>query len=190
MVGRLEDWLCRDIGLLSDELLVIGRQIRQYGVPLDLLAIDREGNLVVVELKRDRTPRDVVAQALDYASWVQGLGREDVEHYAQEHLGTSFDEGFQRAFGHAAPEVVNERQRMYIVASTLDAATQRIVEYLSATHGVDINAATFAYFNTAGGEFVARSMLLEEEEVERRARGRPGSKATAAAERGGAARCR
>ena len=24
---RLEDWLCRDIGLLSDKLLVIGRQI-------------------------------------------------------------------------------------------------------------------------------------------------------------------
>ena len=66
--GRLEDWLWRDIGLLSDELMLIGRQIRQYGLPLDLLAVDREGNLVVVELKRDKTPRDVVAQALDYAS--------------------------------------------------------------------------------------------------------------------------
>ena len=55
--GRLEDWLCKDIGLLSDDLLVIGRQIEQYGTPLDLLAVDRDGNLVVVELKRDRTPR-------------------------------------------------------------------------------------------------------------------------------------
>ena len=174
--GRLEDWLCRDISLLSDELLVIGRQIRQYGVPLDLLAVDQEGNLVVIELKRDRTPRDVVAQALDYASWVQGFGREDVDHFAHEHLGESFDAAFQRTFGHEPPEIVNERQRMYIVASALDSATQRIVEYLSTTHGVDINAATFAYFNTAGGEFVARSMLLDEEDVERRARGRHSSK--------------
>ena len=175
---RLEDWLCRDIGLLSDELLVIGRQIQKYGAPLDLLAVDRDGNLVVVELKRDRTPRDVVAQALDYASWVQGLGREDVERYAREYLGVSFGEAFQQAFGLEPPEVVNERQRMYVVASSLDPATQRIVEYLSATHGVDINAATFAYFNTGGGEFVARSMLLDEEDVERRAQAGYASKRT------------
>lgn len=83
---RLEEWLRGDIGLLSDDLLVIGSQIARYGVPLDLLAVDRDGNLVVVELKRDRTPRDVVAQALDYASWVQELGREDVEEYAREYL--------------------------------------------------------------------------------------------------------
>ena len=167
---RLEDWLCKDITLLSDDLLVIGRQIHQYGGTLDLLAADREGNLVVIELKRDRTPRDVVAQALDYASWVQGLSREDVELYTQEHLDRSFDEAFQAAFGQEPPEVVNERHRIYIVASSLDAATQRIVEYLSATHGVDVNAATFAYFNTPGGEFVARSLLLDEGDVERRAR--------------------
>ena len=155
---------------------MIERQIHQYGVSLDLLAVDREGNLVVVELKRDRTPRNVVAQALDYASWVQGFGREDVDRHAREHLGTSFDEAFRRAFDLDPPEVVNERQRMYIVASSLDAATQRIVEYLSATHGVDINVATFAYFNTDGGEFVARSMLLDEDDVERRFLGRNASK--------------
>ena len=167
---RLEDWLCEDIALLSDDLLVIGRQLNQYGGTLDLLATDRDGNLVIIELKRDKTPREVVAQALDYASWVQGLGREDVDQCTQEHLGKPFDEAFQEAFGEEPPEVVNERHRVYIVASSLDAATQRIVEYLSATHGVDINAATFAYFNTEGGEFVARSMLLDEEDVERRAR--------------------
>lgn len=173
---RLEEWLCRDIGLLSDDLLVIGRQIEQYGTYLDLLAVDRDGNLVVVELKRDRTPRDVVAQALDYASWVEELGREDVERYAREHLDKSFGEAFEEAFGQEPPEVVNERHRIFIVASALDGTTQRIVEYLSSTHNVDINAATFAYFDTDDGEFVARSMLLDEEVVERRAKARPGAK--------------
>lgn len=174
--GRLEEWLCRDIRLLSDDLLVIGQQIEQYGTYLDLLAVDGDGNLVVVELKRDRTPRDVVAQALDYASWVQELGREDVERYTRKHLGKSFSEAFEEAFGQEPPEIVNERHRIFIVASSLDGTTQRIVEYLSSTHNVDINAATFAYFDTEDGEFVARSMLLDEEAVERRAQARPGAK--------------
>ncbi len=174
--GRLEEWLRGDIRLLSDDLLVIGWQIARYGVPLDLLAVDRDGNLVVVELKRDRTPRDVVAQALDYASWVQELGRDDVEECAREYLKEPFEVAFQRKFGDEPPEVVNERHRIYIVASSLDDTTQRIVEYLSSTHGVDINAATFAYFNTDDGEFVARSLLLDEEDVQRRAKARPGAK--------------
>ena len=162
---RLEDWLCHDIGLLSDQLLLIGRQIGVSGGTIDLLAVDEEANLVVVELKRDRTPRDVVAQTLDYASSIQDFGREEVERHARDFLGTEFDEAFERRFGHETPEAVNGRHRMYIVASSLDSATRRIVEYLSRVHGVDINAATFSDFNTERGEFLVRSMLLDEEEV-------------------------
>ena len=169
---RLEDWLCRDVGLLSDTLLVIGRQISMDGGTLDLLAVDENANLVVVEIKRDRTPRDVVAQTLDYASCIHDFGREEVERHTREFLRKGFDEAFKERFGHDAPETVNARHRMFIVASSLDSATQRIVEYLSRVHGVDINAATFSYFNTKQGEFVARSTLLDEDEVERRAEAR------------------
>lgn len=37
-----------------------------------------DGALVLIELKRDRTPREVVAQALDYACWVEKLEAEDI----------------------------------------------------------------------------------------------------------------
>jgi RecB family endonuclease NucS len=71
--SRLEKWLERDISILDPALLVIGRQVQATGGPIDLLCIDGEGDLVIVELKRHRTPREVTAQALDYASWVAGL---------------------------------------------------------------------------------------------------------------------
>ena len=50
---------------------MIGREVEtDFGGSIDILCIDAEGDLVIVELKRDRTPREVTAQALDYASWV------------------------------------------------------------------------------------------------------------------------
>src|SRR5438067_73669 len=75
----LEDLLVGDIGLLGLDVLLAGRQVpTAYGKFIDLLAIDAEGHLYVIELKRDRTPRDVVAQTLDYGSWVRTLGHDDV----------------------------------------------------------------------------------------------------------------
>ena len=45
----------------------------------DLLGIDSEGNLVIVELKRDKAPREVVAQLLEYAAWANELVRRNSE---------------------------------------------------------------------------------------------------------------
>ena len=63
-----------DAILEDGEILIIGRQVRtDLGGFIDLLGVDRSGHVVVVELKRDRTPRDVVAQALEYASFAERL---------------------------------------------------------------------------------------------------------------------
>jgi RecB family endonuclease NucS len=68
----LEDMIIAAPKLLSDEWLLIGRQEDTgFGGRIDLLAIAPDGALVLIEIKRNRTPREVVAQALDYASWVQ-----------------------------------------------------------------------------------------------------------------------
>ena len=170
--SRLENWIRDDIGLVNDGLLVIGQQIEtDYGGVVDLLAIDSLGNLVILELKKDRTPRDIVAQTLDYASWVQGLGLEEVERLTSDFFNEekALEQAFQEKFDSTLPEIVNEGHRMYVVASSLDSATERIIEYLSETHGVDINAATFAYFQAPGGaEMIGRSMLLDEQTVQTR----------------------
>lgn len=77
--GRLERILAEDISIIDPSLLLIGRQVEtDYGKLIDLLAMDADGNLVVIEIKRDKTPRDVVAQLLDYGSWVRGLKDEDI----------------------------------------------------------------------------------------------------------------
>lgn len=61
---RLEEIIEARIDILGlGTLFQIGRQvITDYGKRIDILAIDAQGDLHVVELKKDRTPREVVAQ--------------------------------------------------------------------------------------------------------------------------------
>lgn len=60
--NRLESVLADDITVVDPGLLLIGRQVpTAFGKFIDLLAVDSDGSLVVIELKRDRTPREVEA---------------------------------------------------------------------------------------------------------------------------------
>jgi hypothetical protein len=179
---RLEDWLEEDISMLSKDLLVIGRQIRtDFGGIVDLLCLDSRGDLTIVELKRDKTPREITAQVLDYATWVKDLSHERITEIVNARLGEkdSLEDAFHRRFHTELPEVINENHHMLIVASGMDASSERIVHYLSDTYGVSINVVTFEYFrNAEGREFLARVFLIEPEQVEYKTRTIGGTKRT------------
>jgi RecB family endonuclease NucS len=75
----LEEMIVSAPRILSEEWMLIGRQVSTtHGGIVDLVAIAPDGSLVLVELKRERTPRDVVAQALDYAAWVETLKPQEI----------------------------------------------------------------------------------------------------------------
>jgi hypothetical protein len=170
--SKLEDVLHADIGVLDPSLMVIGRQVpTSFGKFIDLLAIDAQGDLTIVELKRDRTPREVVAQVLDYASWVQDLTYEQVtEIYADQHSGERFEQAFADRFGAVdPPESLNEDHRLVVVASELDNSTERIIGYLSANYGVPINAVFFRHFKEGDNEYLVRSWLIDPDQAEAQA---------------------
>jgi hypothetical protein len=170
--SRIEGWLEQDIGIIADDLLIIARQFEtNFGGIIDLLCIDHNGDLVIVELKRDKTPRDITSQALDYASSVKDFSYDRVVEIANGYLGHTgpLDHAFNIRFGAPLPDMLNERQRMLIVGSSIDSSTERIVTYLSDTFGVGINVATFNYYKAADGrEFLARVFLLDPAQVEQK----------------------
>ncbi len=162
--AALEDFLEQDPSLLSVRLLAIGRQVRTpHGKLIDLLAIDAEGNLHVLELKRDKTPRDVVAQVLDYGSWVSTLNREQVVDLASTHLNRPFEAAFEDVFGGAPPDELNGELQLTIVATDLDDSSERIVTYLR-EFGVPINAVFISYLEDEGRRYLARSWLATSEQ--------------------------
>lgn len=164
---RLEACLCEDLSILAPNLMLLGRQVRTgFGKLIDILAIDSEGNLIVAELKRHSTPREVVAQVLDYGSWVQSLGYADVTQiYTDKNPGKVFEAAFVETFRVSPPEQLNREHRLYIVASELDPSTERIITYLSGSYGIPLNAVFFRYFRDGDREFLTRSWLVSASEM-------------------------
>jgi hypothetical protein len=163
----LEQFLDADISLLGLDVVVIGRQvITSFGSRVDLLAIDRDAALHVIELKRDKTPRDVIAQALDYGSWVRTLSHDEIADICLQHRNRHLEEVFADRFGATLPDVINQEHHLVIVASALDAGTERIVTYLSAEYGVRINVLFFQHFSDEGRTYLARSWLVEPSQAE------------------------
>ena len=156
--------------MLDPDLLVVGRQVEtDRGHKIDLLCIDADGALVVAELKRGRTPRDVIAQTLDYASWVQEIGAEEIEAIANAYLADKgpLEEAFKAKFDDDLPAVLNESHRSLVVAESIDDGTERVVRYL-ANLGVPINVATVQHFtDQLGRELLAQVYLMEPEELQR-----------------------
>jgi hypothetical protein len=170
---RLEDWVVKDPSILGIDVLLVGRQVTTAsGGRIDLLAIDSEANLVVLELKRDKTPREIVAQALDYASWVNDLSYEQIVTFAKDFTGKPLPQAFSDHYGFSIPQTVNGRHSMVILASELDDSSERIVQYLVEQYGVPINVLFFTFFKTASGEFVGRAWLKDPEEIQERTQAR------------------
>lgn len=169
---RLEDWIEAAPGILDMSLLLIGRQVATaFRGRIDLLALDEEGNLVILELKRDRTPRDIVAQALDYASWVKDLSYTEIASIASKYLD-KLPLRFKEQFDVSLPETLNVNHSIVIVASKLDDATERIVQYLATEHGVNINVIFFNFYRVKGQEIVGRAWLMDPDDVRERSTSR------------------
>lgn len=147
--------------LLGTDVLIVGRQTQTPSGPLDLLAIDAEGRLVVIENKRDRTPREVLAQTIDYAAWVSTLTFDEVEtiyakyQSARANATADLAGDFEERFGEPL-DAIAEVPRMVIVAAHLDDSTERMIDFLNDSFGVPVNAVLFQPF--AGG-LIGRTWL-------------------------------
>lgn len=86
---HLQEWLANQPDALGEELLIIQKEFDGFNETrerLDLLAIDKKGDLVVIENKLDDSGRDVVWQALKYASYCSTLSKSQIAEIYQKYL--------------------------------------------------------------------------------------------------------
>lgn len=158
---RLEELLEQDPTLLGQPLLVIGRQVRtDLGKVVDLVAIDADGVLHVIELKREKAPRDVIAQALEYAAWANTLDQDQVRGIHNDYRpDVELEVRAAELFG-VMPEELGIQHQVLVVASEVDEGVHRVVEYLQ-NAGVPVNVALFSYFKDGDREYLARAWVVE-----------------------------
>jgi Holliday junction resolvase-like predicted endonuclease len=155
----LENWIeSNPQVLLQDEpLLIIGRQVNTPVGTIDLLGLDSSGAGVIIELKRAPNQREVIAQALEYVSWLSGLEPGHLRGIAEDYLrkkgsAQSFDEAWQETFGGDLEwTTLNKQQRLFVVLKGEDERITSVARFLR-TSGVDISLLTYNFYQTEGGE--------------------------------------
>ena len=86
---HLQEWIAKHPECLGEELLIIQKEFAGFSDTherLDLLALDKKGNLVVIENKLDDTGRDVMWQSLKYASYCSSINAKSVIEIFNEYL--------------------------------------------------------------------------------------------------------
>lgn len=86
---NLQEWIANNPECLGEELLIIQKEFNGFNDTnerLDLLALDRQGNLVVIENKLDDSGRDVVWQVLKYVSYCSSLSKQNIIDIYQQYL--------------------------------------------------------------------------------------------------------
>lgn len=138
--AELEDDLVRRPQMLVDPPTWIARQLHTSANGyIDLLGIDRNGRLVVYELKVKRTGRQTLAQILDYASWIDA---ETIDELRQRIMQAPDKRGIARL--QPWPSDAGKQIRpasLVIVAGEANAALSRMVQY-TRNLGLDIRVET------------------------------------------------
>lgn len=164
----LEFWIKGNPEILGNDIAIIGEQVKTRSGFLDFLGIDRSGNLIIVELKRDKLPREALAQAIDYASAVSTYEPDTLNEICQGFTGQPLGDYLSSKFPDTNFEelAVNQTQRLLLVGFSIEEPLHRMIEWLSEKYSLAINAIVLHYSKTkSGDEVLSRTVIIPEEVV-------------------------
>ena len=161
---NLQRWVDANPHMVNEgtPMLSLGREIEtHHGFAIDNLFIDGNGCLVVAELKRGTTPREVTAQVIDYAAHVSRLEWPDLEPLCQQRQDIDLDAAFERCFGRPLVRSDKIDHRLLILAESYDPRVTDAALYLINT-GTPLALLQFAYFEIGENRlFEVRTVLGE-----------------------------
>ena len=150
----IQEWIEKTPEILGEDLLIVSKELLlPSGSRLDLLAIDKNAKLVIVEIKRDDSGKDVDWQAIKYTSYCSNfLVDEIISHYAS-YLKSDEEEAKSRIeeFVDEELEILNHSQRIILVAKEYHSDVISAVLWLR-DYGINIECLRLEPFIDGNGE--------------------------------------
>ena len=170
---HLQEWLAKRPDAFGEELLVIQKEFSGFGETnerLDLLALDKDGNLVIIENKLDDSGRDTVWQVLKYASYASSLTTEEIVRVYRDYLrigpGAGDIDAEQRILDFLGEEdlddvVLNTRasQRLFVVAGSFRKEVTSTVIWLQ-QFGLQITCFEFTAYRHGAETFLKLDQII------------------------------
>jgi len=146
--------------VFGEPFLIVRNQVKtKKGKRADILAVDRVGNAVIIELKRDDGTLGVETQALQYlAEFSAYQGKDFVKHFSK--YSSSLEENLHRFMGGERIDDVNRRSRIILVARKFDSALFSMGEWLSSKN-VAFRCIQYEPIEIAGEKFINFSVAFD-----------------------------
>lgn len=166
--SHLEEWIEKDVTILGEPLLIIGKQVTIEDVKdrLDLLALDPQGNSVIIELKRGKLRDPVDMQGARYASYIASWKFEDFEKQASLYNSDVNDFNFNSTYERFCQDSgvdeipdLNQEQRIILLGSEVKDKLGSVALWLR-EHGVDIKVIEVNVYKEKGSFFLQPKMIV------------------------------
>lgn len=159
----IQEWIEKTPEILEEELLIICKELPlPSGIRLDLLAIDKKANLVIIELKRDDSGTDMEWQAIKYTSYCSNFLQEDIFKYYAEYLQSDEDEAQLKVEEFIDEEIdkLNEKQRIILVSKEFHSDVISAVLWLR-DYKIDIECVRLKlYLDKNNQLFIAPDLII------------------------------
>ena len=107
---HIQEWVATNPDILGDNLLIVGKEFSDFdrtSERMDLLAVDRDGKLVIIELKRDDSGADSHWQAIKYASYLSHATASDIVRILADYVAISEPEAAEQLLHHLNADDLN-----------------------------------------------------------------------------------
>jgi hypothetical protein len=163
-IDDLQEWIRKDPSCIGD-LLIIQKEFYTDGARgkrADLLALDRRGNLVVIENKRDLSGRGILVQALEYVAKVSKADNAQIFAMYADYVAKHKNDipkgqhdpdkaiwSFVDTDIYCDDQILNKQQRIILVAGEFDSYVMDAVKWLS-VKGVEVECWEFRMYSIGG----------------------------------------
>lgn len=144
----IQEWIEKTPEVLGEELLIFGKELcLQNGSRLDLIAIDKNANIVVVEIKRQASGKEIDWQAIKYASYCSSFLVEEIVRHYSNYLTSDEEEARSKIeeFLDENIDLLNGKQRIILVSQDFHSDVLSAVLWLR-DYGIDIECLRFRPF--------------------------------------------